>query len=90
MAYRTPGFSGWQQERWWTHHGDAGEFLGPAGREELDQFGPQAVAAIREETEYEGEEWNEYYAALDRNYGPTAYVFRCRHCGRFGGYSDTY
>src|SRR5271166_4070637 len=19
VAYRTPGFSGWQQERWWTH-----------------------------------------------------------------------
>ncbi len=28
VAYRTPGFSSWQQEQWWTHCGDAAEFLG--------------------------------------------------------------
>ena len=27
VAYRTPGFTGWQQERWFTHCA-AGEFLG--------------------------------------------------------------
>jgi uncharacterized protein CbrC (UPF0167 family) len=28
VAYRTPGLSAIQQERWWTHCGDAAEFLG--------------------------------------------------------------
>lgn len=28
VAFRTPGFTGWQQERWWTHCGDAAIFLG--------------------------------------------------------------
>ena len=28
VAFRTPGFSSYQQERWWTHCGDAAEFLG--------------------------------------------------------------
>jgi uncharacterized protein CbrC (UPF0167 family) len=28
VAYRTPGFSAIQQARWWTHCGDAAEFLG--------------------------------------------------------------
>ena len=25
VSQRTPGFTGWQQERWWTHCGDAAE-----------------------------------------------------------------
>src|SRR4030042_2296179 len=43
VAYRTPGFSGWQQEQWWTHCQDAGQFLGRAGRKELIEFGPEAI-----------------------------------------------
>src|SRR5579871_4660279 len=46
VAFRTPGFSGWQQERWWTHCGDAAAFLGPAGWKELQAYGPEAVAAF--------------------------------------------
>src|SRR5271169_6720784 len=41
VAFRTPGFAGWQQERWYTHCGDAAEFLGAMGRQELEQMGPQ-------------------------------------------------
>jgi uncharacterized protein CbrC (UPF0167 family) len=88
VAFRTPGFSGWQQERWFTHCEDAGEFLGPAGRKELDSFGSEAISAIQEESGLDGEEWDDYLEALDRDGGPTAYIFRCRHCGALGGYSD--
>lgn len=88
VAHRTPGFSGWQEERWWVCCGDAGAFLGPAGREELVAFGPTAVEAIRVECGYEGDEWNRYFDALSRDRGPTAYMFRCLHCGTLGGYSD--
>ena len=28
LAFRTPGFSGWQQERWLYHCGDGAAFLG--------------------------------------------------------------
>src|SRR5260221_6696437 len=31
VAFRTPGFSGWQQEKWWTHCGDAAAFVGIVG-----------------------------------------------------------
>jgi uncharacterized protein CbrC (UPF0167 family) len=88
VAYRTPCFSGWQQECWFTHCGDAAEFLGPAGRTELEALGAEAIAAIQLECGCEGEEWDSYLRALDRDHGPTAYVFRCRHCGKLGGYSD--
>lgn len=89
VAHRTPGFSGWQPELWWTHCGDAAQFLGRAGRTELEALGPQAVDAIRESTGLEpGAEWNEFFAALRKDDSPQAYVFRCRHCAALGGYQD--
>lgn len=88
VAYRTPGFSGWQQERWFTHCGDASEFLGPAGKTELESLGTEAIVAIQKEIGLMGEEWDSYLQALNRDSGPTAYVFRCRHCGVLGGYSN--
>jgi uncharacterized protein CbrC (UPF0167 family) len=88
VAYRTPGFTGWQQERWFTHCGDAAEFLAIAGKAELYRFGDEAVEAIRRECGYTGVAWDAYFTALNREGGPTAYVFRCRQCRALGGYSD--
>lgn len=89
VAYRTPGFSGWQQEQWWTHCGDAAEFIGRAGKAELLALGKPAIEAIRDSTGLpEGPEWTGFFNALDKNGSPTAYVFRCRTCGALGGYQD--
>lgn len=88
VAYRTPGFIGWQQEMWFTHCADAAEFLGLAGKKELEAFGSEAIAAIKKDIGFEGEEWEEYFNSLDKKDQPTAYVFRCLHCGTYGGYSD--
>jgi uncharacterized protein CbrC (UPF0167 family) len=91
VAFRTPGFSGWQQERWFTHCGDAAEFLGPMGKEQLEQLGPEAVEVVRLESGYEPTEWEYYYNSLNLRTGPaTAYLFRCGHCGKLGGYSDSH
>ena len=90
VSRRTPGYATWQQEQWWTHCGDAGMFLGPAGRAELEAFGPEAAAAIRAEAGLpEGPAWNALWRALDKDHGPTAYVFRCTVCGALGGYYDS-
>ena len=88
VAKRTPAFTGWQQERWWTHCGDAAVFLGRAGHAELDSKWPGAIEALRNEIGFEGADWDEYFRSLDAEGSPTAYVFRCRHCGALGGYSD--
>lgn len=91
VAYRTPGFSGWQQEQWWTHCGDAAAFVGRAGRKELLSLGQEAVTAIRESTGLpEGQKWSEFFAALDKEGSPTAYIFRCTKCGALGGYQDSH
>lgn len=88
VAYRTPGFFGWQQERWFTHCGDAGEFLGAAGKAELEHYGLEALEALRKEAGLSGEDWQAYLQVLNKESSPTAYIFKCRHCGVFGGYSD--
>jgi uncharacterized protein CbrC (UPF0167 family) len=88
VAYRTPGFTGWQQERWLTCCGDAACFIGRAGYKKLLTFGPSTIEAIRAELGWDGEEWDEYLRALDKDDQPTAYLFRCLHCKKVGGYSD--
>jgi len=90
VAYRTPGFAGWQQEQWWTHCGDAAQFIGRAGRMELQTLGSQAIAAIQDSAGMsDGPEWDEFFAALEKEGSPTAYLFRCVKCGRLGGYQDS-
>lgn len=88
VAYRTPGFNGWQQEQWWTHCGDAAQFMGRAGRAEVERAGPQAVEAIRENAGLEGAAWERFFAAFEKHGSPTAYLFRCGQCGQWGGYQD--
>jgi uncharacterized protein len=89
VACRTPGFCGWQQEQWWTHCGDAAQFVGRAGRKELMDLGPEAIAVIQDSTGLnDAPEWDQFFAALDKDDSPTAYMFRCNKCGKLGGYQD--
>lgn len=89
VACRTPSFSGWQQERWWTHCGDAAAFIGRGGHKELSALGQEATAAIQASTGLaDGPEWQALFHALEKDGSPTAYVFRCLKCGALGGYSD--
>jgi uncharacterized protein len=88
VCFRTPSFIGWQQERWFTHCADAASFLGCAGKRELGSLDPAAYDAIKAESGYDDEQWDLYFNRMDVNRGPTAYLFRCLHCGAWGGYSD--
>jgi len=88
VASRTPGFTGWQQEKWFTCCADAAAFLGRAGYKELLAMGAGAIEAIRVESQLEGAEWEEYLKGLKKDGEPTAYLFRCLHCQKIGGYSD--
>jgi len=88
IVRRTPGFNGWQQERWWTHCGDAAEFLGRAGRHELETEWSGAVPTLMLDAGLDSAGWPSFGANLDADGSPTAYVFRCRCCGQLGGYTD--
>ncbi|MEU9913259.1 CbrC family protein [Streptomyces sp. NPDC051001] len=78
---RTPGFRGWQQERWLTHCGDAAAFLGRAGAADVRRH-PDALADLAAEF------GQEFCAALDAGGQPTAYLFACLHCDRHLAYAD--
>jgi uncharacterized protein len=86
IVYRTPGFSGWQQEQWWTHCDDAAEFLGPVGYKEALALGGQLLDRL--DCGLAGQDRKDHIEALDRDHGPTGYAFRCRHCSKLGGYTD--
>ena len=90
VTKRTPGFSGWQQERWLYHCADAAAYLGRTGYAELSGH-PEALDLIRAENVGFG--WTEaqvesYLRALHPDGDATAYLFTCLHCGQHLAYSD--
>lgn len=82
VATRTPGFSGWQQEHWLYHCGDAAAFLGRVGWTGLQPH-PDAIESLQQEQSADA------LMALDVDGAATAYLFRCRHCGRHIAYADS-
>jgi uncharacterized protein CbrC (UPF0167 family) len=78
----------WQTESWFTHCDDGAAFIGAMGCDDLLKVGQEAVGVIRDSTGLDGEDWDEFFAALDHDGSPRAYLFRCLRCGQFGGYTD--
>ena len=87
VTTRTPGFGGWQQEVWQYHCGDGAAFLGAVGWSELEGH-DDALDAVRRAHSGMGDQVQDFLRALDKDGSPTAYLFRCRHCGTHLAYSD--
>ena len=90
VVHRTPGFAARREERWLTHHGDACAYLGPAGRDEIEAFGSEALqASLRQEGSWLNDaDYADFYASLDRDGYQGTFVFRCLHCGTLLVYID--
>lgn len=92
IARQTPGFHSWQQACWWTHCGDAAEFLGFVGSIDpsiLDSpFARDFITRIQKDFSFTEVKWQQYISCSDKNRSMTTYVFRCRHCLLIGGYTD--
>ena len=93
VEFRTPGFSGWQQEHWVACCGDAAAFREPVGYAEITQRYPFLEATlmkhIADEWSMTGDAATQFYKSLDRARGPTAYVFSCLHCKADLAYIDS-
>jgi len=89
---RTPGFTAWQQEQWLGCCGDGAAFLGVVGVKELALNFPGAIPAvikhIEEEYGLEGDDQDEFFASLQKNGQPSAYLFCCLHCQKYLAYVD--
>ena len=87
---RTPGFTAWQSPYWLTHCGDGAAFLGPAGTKELTAY-PDAVDHLRRQCaawKWPPGQVEDFLGSLDKDGGPTAYLFRCRVCETHLAYAD--
>jgi uncharacterized protein CbrC (UPF0167 family) len=90
ISRRTPGFSGWQQEHWLYHCGDGAAFVGLAGYDEVSAM-PDAIRTLCAEADemgWDAAQTEKYVRSLRCDTPPTAYVFRCLHCGTHLAYSD--
>jgi uncharacterized protein len=89
---RTPGFNGWQQEKWLGCCGDGAAFLGTAGAAELQRDFAEAVPMVkgylRSEFDLSKEDAEEFFDGLSKEEEPTAYMFRCLHCQKYLAYVD--
>ncbi len=92
ISYRTPSFCGWQQEKWLTCCGDGAAFLEPAGHAEIRARHPQLEGTLMmyivHELGISGGAATRLLTSLNRDRGPTAYVFSCRHCDNKPAYID--
>ncbi|GAA1677085.1 CbrC family protein [Kribbella yunnanensis] len=90
IELRTPGFTGWQQERWMFHCDDGAAYLGTAGTEALRQHSAaiKAIEAEGRESGWSDDDISSYINSLSRDAPPTAYLFQCLHCSTYLAYSD--
>ncbi len=84
VTQRTPGYASWQSEEWPVCCHDAAAFLTPAGYAEIQARGLEGE--VLEHIVYamgtSGAAATRLLHALDRDHGPTAYLFQCLHCQR--------
>jgi len=84
VTRRTPGFNTWQQERWMVCCADAMAFVEPFGAAEANgkhiRRQGDIMTFIVHEMGVSGGAAARMMNTLDREKGPTAYLFQCRHC----------
>jgi len=92
VAFRTPGFTGWQQERWASHCEDAAAYIGQADTADLLGEWSAAIPSLRADVEIGDEDWESLLSSFAKGPtgSPTAYVFRCLHCSELVGYWDSH
>lgn len=85
ITERTPGYSAWHSEEWLACCNDATAFLGPAGIAEIRKSYRELEGSVLGHIVYEmsisGGAATGLLASLDRDTGPTLYLFRCLGCG---------
>jgi len=93
VTRRTPGFSSWQSEQWQVCCGDAAAFIEPFGYAEITARMPHLegplMMYIVHDMQISGSGATRLLHSLHRDQGPTAYLFRCLHCGRDLFYIDS-
>lgn len=81
---RTPGFNSWQGEQWPACCNEPAAFVMPAGINELRAYNREwegfALNHIIYDMKISGGAATRLLDSLNRDSGPTIFVFRCLHC----------
>ena len=92
ISCRTPGYSAWQSEQWFSCCRDAMAFLEPVGVPEIRERYPQiendVLAYIVSDLGLSHGDAKTMLESLRLDAGPTAYVFQCLHCGAYKTFVD--
>jgi len=81
IVKRTPGFAGWQQERWLFHCSDGAEYL--------ERVGYQDVVGLAGIELIEADGWSrDALPDMSPEGDLTGYLFQCRHCRAHLAYAD--
>ena len=84
IEHRTPGYSAFQSEVWPVCCGDAVEFVMPAGMAELRKYDytleGQLMSHIVQEMKISGSAATRLLDGLNKDTGPTVFLFRCPRC----------
>jgi uncharacterized protein CbrC (UPF0167 family) len=92
LVQRTPGYNAWQSEQWFACCGDAMTFLEPVGVIELRARHRELEFSVLGNIIYDlhvsGSSATRMLESLNKVEGPTAYIFRCTHCGQHKTFVD--
>ncbi len=84
ITQRTPGFAAWQTEHWPACCGDATQFLYPAGIAEIRarnyELEGHIMGHVVHEMKISGGAATRLVDSLNKDKGPTVYVFHCPRC----------
>ena len=84
ISQQTPGFNAWQGEHWPACCGDATAFIGPFGITELRARDYRLESLLMPHIVHtmgvSGSAATRLLSSLNREHGPTAYLFRCLVC----------
>ena len=82
LISRTPGYSGWQQERWLSHCGDFCAYKGPVGWKDIQHLGQQLEDDIETILSDYDLSKKELTQSLKKDGSMQGYLFQCLHCGQ--------
>ncbi len=92
ITQRTPGYNAWQSEEWPACCDDANAFLVPAGIADIRRDYRHLEGGVLGHIVYimsiSGGAATRLLESLNRETGPTAYLFRCLGCGEYQFHID--
>ena len=83
LVHRTPGYMGWQQERWLVHCDEPCIFIGYVGWKEIQETGIDVTEDLEKQAEEYSLSVQEFCDSLVNKGLLQGYLFKCVRCGKY-------